>query len=89
MAYYCYIVECCDGSFYTGWTMDPVRRERQHNAGRGAKYTRLHRPVHLVYIEEVADRSMAMKREVAIKRLDHAHKKRLVESPAQNLIHEK
>ena len=89
MAYYCYIVECCDGSFYTGWTMDPLRREKQHNAGRGAKYTRLHRPVHLVYIEEVADRSMAMKREVAIKRLDHAHKKRLVESSTQKLIHEK
>lgn len=89
MAYYCYIVECCDGSFYTGWTMDPLRREKQHNAGRGAKYTRLHRPVHLVYIEEVADRSMAMKREVAIKRLDHAHKKRLIVSSTQMLKNEK
>jgi putative endonuclease len=69
--------------------MDPLRREKQHNAGRGAKYTRLHRPVHLVYIEEVADRSMAMKREVAIKRLDHARKKRLVESSTQKLIYEK
>jgi putative endonuclease len=89
MAYYCYIVECCDGSFYTGWTMDPLRREKQHNAGRGAKYTRLHRPVHLVYIEEVADRSMAMKREVAIKRLDHAHKKRLIVSSTQMFKNEK
>ena len=79
MTYYCYIVECADGSFYTGWTLDPVRREQQHNAGRGAKYTRLHRPVRLVYIEEANDRSSAMKREAAIKRLDHVRKLRLIE----------
>jgi len=58
--------------------MDPVRREKQHNAGRGAKYTRLHRPVHLVYIEEQADRSTAMKRELAIKRLSHEQKRKMI-----------
>lgn len=78
MAFYCYMVECQDGSFYTGWTVDPVRREKQHNAGRGAKYTRLHRPVKLVYIEEQADRSTAMKRELAIKRLNHKQKRKLI-----------
>jgi putative endonuclease len=78
MAYYCYMVECQDGSFYTGWTMDPIRREKQHNAGRGAKYTRLHRPVKLVYVEEQADRSTAMKREIAIKRMSHDQKRKLV-----------
>jgi len=78
MGYYCYIVECCDGSYYTGWSVDPDRREKQHNSGRGAKYTRLRRPVHLVYVEEVNDRSTAMKRENAIKRLNHARKARLI-----------
>ena len=79
MAYYCYILECSDGSFYTGWTVDPVRREKQHNSGHGAAYTRLHRPVHLVYLEEMPDRSSAMKREVQIKRYRHQEKARLVE----------
>jgi putative endonuclease len=78
MAFYCYIVECQDGSFYTGWTIDPVRREKQHNTGNGAKYTRLHRPVHLVYIEEQQDRSTAMKRELAIKKLSHEQKRKLI-----------
>jgi putative endonuclease len=78
MSYFCYIVECADGSFYTGWTIDPARREKQHNRGVGAAYTKLHRPVHLVYIEELPDRSTAMKRERAIKTLNHAQKAKLV-----------
>lgn len=79
MAYYCYIVECADSSFYTGWTLDPARREKQHNSGHGAKYTRLHRPVHLVYIEEQPDRSSAMKREARIKMMTHGQKQKLVD----------
>ncbi len=79
MAYFCYIVECADGSYYTGWSTDPARRERQHNAGRGAAYTRLHRPVRLVYIEEQPDRTSAQHRELVIKRLTHARKKLLAE----------
>jgi len=71
------MVECQDGSFYTGWTVDPQRREKQHNQGRGAKYTRLHRPVHLVYIEEVPDHSAALKRERVIKKLNHEQKKKM------------
>lgn len=78
MAYYCYMVECQDGSYYTGWTVDPQRREKQHNKGCGAKYTRLHRPVHLVYIEEMPDHSTALKRERAIKKLTHDQKKKLI-----------
>jgi putative endonuclease len=83
MAYYCYIVQCADGSYYTGWSLDPLRREKQHNSGRGAKYTRLHRPVHLVYIEEQPDLSSAMKREIAIKRLQHVQKNKLVDAYQQ------
>jgi len=71
------MVECNDGSFYTGWTVDPVRREKLHNSGRGAKYTRLHRPVHLVYVEEQTDRSNAMKRELAIKKMSHEQKRKM------------
>jgi len=78
MGYFCYILECADGSYYTGWTTDPVRREKQHNHGVGAKYTRMHRPVKLVYIEEMSDRSAAMKRERAIKTFSHERKGRLI-----------
>jgi putative endonuclease len=89
MAYYCYIVECADGSYYTGWSLDPVRRAKQHNSGRGAKYTRLHRPVELVYIEEQADLSTAMKREIKIKRLSHEQKSQLVIHYHQEVTHAK
>lgn len=82
MAFFCYLLQCADGSFYTGWTTDPPRRERQHNAGRGARYTRTHRPVKLVYVEEVADKSAALKRERALKRLSHAQKARLASRAA-------
>jgi putative endonuclease len=80
MAFYCYILECADGTFYTGWTTDPPRRERQHNAGRGAKYTRTRRPVKLVYVEELSSRAEAMKRERVIKKMTREQKRKLVES---------
>jgi len=72
-----YIVQCNDGSLYTGWTMDVERRVKQHNAGRGAKYTQWHAPVKLVYVEEQPTRSAAMKREAEIKRWPRARKLKL------------
>jgi putative endonuclease len=78
MGYFCYIVECSDGSYYTGWSTDPARREKQHNRGVGSRYTRLHRPVHLVYIEEQPDRISAMRREAAIKKLPRKAKHALI-----------
>ena len=80
MGYYCYIVECADGSFYTGWSKDPQRREKQHNRGIGAAYTRIHRPVHLVYIEEQQDLRAAMQREKAIKSLHREQKLKLIQT---------
>ena len=80
MSFYCYILECADGTFYTGWTTDPPRRERQHNAGRGAKYTRMRRPVKMVYVEELPDRPTAMKRERAIKAMARERKRKLIQS---------
>jgi len=78
MPYFCYILECADGTYYTGWSADPVRRERQHNAGRGARYTRTHQPVRLVYVEEQPDRVSAMRRERQIKEMTRAKKEALI-----------
>lgn len=80
MGCYCYIVECVDGTYYTGWTTDPQRREQQHNRGRGARYTSQRRPVKLVYVEAQPDRSSAMRRERQLKKLNHARKKALIVS---------
>lgn len=78
MAFFCYVVECADGSYYTGWSTDPERRVKTHNAGKGAKYTKTRRPVKLVYVEELADKSSALKREFAIKQLTRRQKEKLV-----------
>ena len=84
-AFFCYIVECADGTYYTGWTTNPERRTRQHNLGRGAKYTRQHGPVRLVYVESLPDRSQAMRREHEIKALKRPQKQRLILSAASDL----
>jgi putative endonuclease len=78
MSVFCYILECADGSYYTGWTTDPPRRVDQHNAGRGARYTRARRPVKLVYVEPQSDRNTAMKRELTIKAMPRQRKRRLI-----------
>ena len=78
MAFYCYILECIDGTYYTGWSTDPERRARQHDTGKGARYTRSRRPIRLVYVEECPDRTTAMKRERAIKALSRLQKKKLI-----------
>ena len=69
MGYLIYILRCGDGTLYTGCTNDLPRRLRAHQSGRGAKYTRSHGPVEVVYREACADRSAALRREAAIKRL--------------------
>jgi putative endonuclease len=83
MAYFCYILECSDGTYYTGWTTDPQRRLRQHNAGKGARYTRTNCPVRLVYQEELPDRGTAMRREIKIKKLGRAGKEKLIKSGSE------
>ena len=74
---YCYIVECADGTYYTGWAVDPEKRVQVHNKGRGAKYTKMRLPVKLIYVEEQPDRSTAMKRERAIKKMTREKKQEL------------
>jgi putative endonuclease len=75
---YVYIVECADGTLYTGWTINVEQRVKVHNAGRGARYTRLHGPVKLVYVEELPDRVAALKRELEIKRWPRDKKLKLI-----------
>ena len=76
---YCYILQCADGTFYTGWTTDPERRVSQHNKGIGAKYTSTRRPVKLVYLETYPNRTEAMRRELAIKKMNRGQKSKLME----------
>jgi putative endonuclease len=78
MSFYCYILECADGTYYTGWTVNPEQRAAVHNKGRGARYTRTRCPVKLVYVEELPDRKSAMKREIAIKRMKRERKMKLI-----------
>ena len=82
MLCYCYILECADGTYYTGWTTDPERRVKQHNKGIGAKYTSTRRPVKLVYLESQKNRTEAMKRELAIKKMRRIQKSKLVKEYA-------
>lgn len=77
--HYVYIVECIDGSFYTGYTTDIARRLKEHNSGKGAKYTRGRCPVKLKYRESFASRSKAQKREYQIKKLSRNKKEELVD----------
>ena len=82
LIYYTYIVVCSDGSYYTGKTSDIDRRMKQHNGllSGGAKYTRIKRPVKLVYMEQYTTNKFACQREAKIKLLTHAKKKQLVAS---------
>lgn len=76
--FFVYIVECADGTLYTGWTNDVEARVKTHNSGEGAKYTRSRRPVTLRYFEELPDKSSALKRERAIKKLSREDKLKLI-----------
>ncbi len=76
--WYVYIVRCADASLYTGVAKNIDSRIALHNVGRGAKYTRARLPVTLVYREAVVDRSAALRRECAIKRLRSAAKRKLI-----------
>jgi len=80
-----YILECRDGSFYTGITTDIERRIKEHNnSPLGARYTRSRRPVKLHYHENVDNRSEALKRELQIKKLSSKNKRSLNSSTMQN-----
>lgn len=76
--HFVYVLECADGSFYTGYTTDVERRVAEHDAGEGAKYTRGRTPVELVHVEAFSSQSAAMGREYDVKQLSRVQKERLV-----------
>ncbi len=78
MSYWLYILQCGDGSLYTGITTDVTRRLAAHQNHKGAKYTRGRGPLSLVYQEECGDRSAALKREYAVKQLSRQEKLALI-----------
>lgn len=81
MPYFVYILECSDNTLYTGITTDIQKRLHEHNnTQKGAKYTKIRRPVKLLHVEELEDRSSASKREYAIKKLKREEKLALISS---------
>ena len=77
---YTYILQCADGTLYTGWTNDLEKRLTAHNKGTASKYTRVRRPVSLLYYETFETKEEAMRREYAIKQLTRSQKLALVQS---------
>lgn len=73
-----YILECKDGTYYTGWTNNLEKRLKDHNDGKGAKYTKPRLPVSLVYYEEFQTKEEAMRREYAIKHMTRSEKGKLI-----------
>jgi putative endonuclease len=80
MSFFVYILLCCDGSFYTGYTKDLDTRTKLHQNKKGARYTKTHKPEKIAYVELFDTRSKAMKREREIKKLTHQQKIDLISS---------
>ena len=76
-AAYVYMVRCTGGQLYTGWTNHPAARLKAHQSGKGARYTRAHTALDFAYLEECADKSAALRREIALKKLPKARKEAL------------
>jgi len=84
LPYYVYILRCKDGSYYTGHAKDVEKRFEMHKKGRGAKYTRVHKPEKLVYTEKFESRGDAMRRERRIKTLSHNKKYQLIKDNSKS-----
>ena len=78
MSSFMYVVECCDKTWYTGYTTDIVRRIKTHNAKKGAKYTRVRVPVKLIYFEEFETKSEATRAESLFKKLTRSKKEKYI-----------
>ncbi|MBZ2147172.1 GIY-YIG nuclease family protein [Streptococcus gordonii] len=77
---YMYVLECADGTLYTGYSTDVKKRLAVHNAGKGAKYTRARLPVKLLYHEEYPDKSSAMSAEALFKQKTRQEKLAYIEA---------
>ncbi len=80
MTYYVYVILCVDGTFYTGYTKNIDKRIKLHETGKGARYTKMHKPQKIAYLELFDLRAQAMKREKQIKKLTHQQKLNLINS---------
>ncbi|HZH59805.1 MAG TPA: GIY-YIG nuclease family protein [Metabacillus sp.] len=78
-AHYFYVLECSDGSYYAGYTVDIERRLHNHNSGKGAKYTRGRIPVKLLYSEKFDSKSEALRMEIKFKKLSKKKKQMYIE----------
>jgi len=88
-SYFVYILLCADGSYYTGYSNNPANRFIAHSKGRGARYTRMHKPNGIAYLQGLKTRSEAMKRERQIKTYTHEQKRNLIENTARVEMPEK
>ena len=77
--HFAYMVRCKDNTIYSGYAVDPYKREEVHNSGKGAKYTRARLPVKLVYFEEFYDKREALRREREFKKYSHSEKEKIIE----------
>jgi putative endonuclease len=76
--WFLYMLLCKDGSYYTGITLEPVRRLAQHNAGKASRYTRARLPVKMIYLEKCKSQSLALRREYEVKSLSRRQKEKLI-----------
>ena len=86
MVYFLYILECVDGSLYTGITTDLARRFAEHQEGIGSRYTRAHGAVCIRYTEEHPDRGAASRREAEVKRLSRTQKEALIAHAGESVV---
>lgn len=77
---YTYVVQCCDGTYYTGWTSNLEKRIETHNKKKGAKYTRSRVPIKLMYYEIFETKKEAMQREYQIKQMTRKQKEKLIQN---------
>ncbi len=89
LSFYVYILLCENGSLYTGYTKNLEERTKLHACGKGARYTKIHKPKRIAYVEILDSRSEAMKREKTIKRMSHQQKMSLIDSNASNSSNKK
>ena len=78
------MVRCKDNTIYSGYAVNPYKREEVHNSGKGAKYTKARLPVKLVYFEEFDDKKEAMKREYQFKQYSHVEKEEMIKKFKRN-----
>lgn len=84
--WYLYLLECQDNTIYTGIALDVMARFKQHQAGKGARYTRSHPPLHLLAVAEFGDRASAQRAEYQLKQCPAQRKREIAEELAKGSV---